>query len=204
MFLLALPIPARCSPLCWAAGNSSSTRSTETSCTTGPRIRKRSTTSTIRPLRRRYADLPVRLSRTLSPTERRTYTSLPFVEPTKSRSSVRSDPTAIGLSTALLIAIWFGTLAGLIEGLGLLLFQRLNWASWGPMLHVSAPILWISPLVDTSLFVALTVLTFGIAWGVAGIRTRFRESRLSPRANSSAVPVIFVLTFATVYDWLTL
>ena len=31
--------------------------------------------------------------------------------------------------------------AGFVEGLGLLLFQRINWARWGPMMHVSSEIL---------------------------------------------------------------
>jgi len=54
-----------------------------------------------------------------------------------------------------LIAIWFGIIAGLVEGCGLLLFQHLNWKSWGAMIHVSPPIVWVSPLVDVVFFVVV-------------------------------------------------
>ena len=43
------------------------------------------------------------------------------------------------------IALWFGIVAGLIKGLGLLAFQHINWQGWGPMIHVSVPIIWIFP-----------------------------------------------------------
>ena len=65
-----------------------------------------------------------------------------------------------GLGSFLLLAIWFAIIAGLVEGVGLLLFQRINWARWGPTLHVSEPIIWISPIVDLILFGVLT-LAFG-------------------------------------------
>ncbi len=29
------------------------------------------------------------------------------------------------------LALWFGIVTGLVEGAGLLLFQRINWAPWG-------------------------------------------------------------------------
>jgi arylsulfatase A-like enzyme len=86
--------------------------------------------------------------------------------------------------------MWFGIFAGLVEAGGLILFQRLNWQNWGQMLHVSAPIIWISPLVDLVLFTAVACLVFLV-------------SKISPRL--SAFPIlIFLLSFLTAYDWLTL
>jgi arylsulfatase A-like enzyme len=93
-------------------------------------------------------------------------------------------------STILLISIWFGIVSGLVEGCGLILFQRLNWQSWGAMLHVSAPIIWVSPVVDVALFVVMGCLV-----GIAG------------KINSKFPPftvLVFVLSFLTAYDWLTL
>ena len=87
------------------------------------------------------------------------------------------------------VAAWFGIVAGLIEGLGLLLFQSINWARWGPMLHVSEQIVWISVIVDLGFFVVLAILI-----GTVG--------RLIPRLPALRV-TIFVLSTATVYDWLT-
>jgi len=60
----------------------------------------------------------------------------------------------------LLMATWFALVTGIIEGLGLLLFQRLNWENWGKMVHVTVPVIWIAPLVDlgVSLLVALVLL----------------------------------------------
>ena len=93
------------------------------------------------------------------------------------------------VGTALLIAAWFGIVAGLVEGVGLLLFQRLNWASWGPMLHVSGPIIWVSPTVDVALF-SLFALSILIV------------ARITPIRSHEAI--VFILTFATVYDWANL
>jgi arylsulfatase A-like enzyme len=106
--------------------------------------------------------------------------------PTADSQHSKSRPQ---LTTLLLIAVWFGVVTGLIEGAGLMLFQRLNWASWGPMLHVSWPILWIAPLVDVTLFLApasVTALVLGI-W---------------PRSTALTI-LVFMLSLASVYDWLT-
>ena len=93
------------------------------------------------------------------------------------------------LTTLLLIAVWFGVVTGLVEGAGLMLFQRLNWASWGPMLHVSWPILWISPLSDVLFFLFLAGCVSLIA-------------RLIPRLP--ALPaLVFLLSVLSVYNWLT-
>jgi len=86
--------------------------------------------------------------------------------------------------------MWFGIFAGLVEGCGLILFQRLNWQNWGQMLHVSAPILWISPLVDLVLFTVVACLI-----SVVG--------KIVPRLAVFPI-LIFLLAFLSAYDWLTL
>ncbi|HZQ70213.1 MAG TPA: sulfatase [Terriglobales bacterium] len=115
------------------------------------------------------------------------------LEPTLKSLEERASITA-SVGTTALIAIWFGIFAGIIEGVGLLIFQRLNWASWGPMLHVSLPILWISPLVNVSFFLVLAFVSLAIA----------KAAGLCTSAIQPVVAVPAVLAFATVYDWLTL
>ena len=77
----------------------------------------------------------------------------------------------------------FGIVTGFIEGIGLLLFQRINWARWGPMMHVSPEIIWISPIVDVIFFLLAAL----ICWAIA---------RLVPRVPAMRV-LIFLLTFLT-------
>jgi arylsulfatase A-like enzyme len=91
-------------------------------------------------------------------------------------------------TTLFLTACWFALLTGLVEGAGLLIFQRINWAQWARVLHVSKEILWISALVDLLFFLL-------IACGVALI------SRVLPRIPGLRV-LVFVLGFLTAYDWL--
>ena len=93
------------------------------------------------------------------------------------------------IGSFLLLAIWFAVVAGLVDGAGLLLFQRINWARWGPTLHVSEPIIWISAIVDLVLFCVLT-----LALWAAG--------RLIPNLRRLQ-PAIALLTALTLYDWLT-
>src|SRR5207249_3735272 len=76
------------------------------------------------------------------------------------------------------------------EGCGLLVFQHLNWRNWGAMIHVSAPIIWVSPLVDVAFFVALACLVAAIA----------KITRKLPVFGVLA----FSLSFLTAYDWVTL
>ena len=87
-----------------------------------------------------------------------------------------------------LTACWFALLAGLVEGAGLLAFQRINWAQWSRVLHVSKEILWISPIVDLVffLFIASAVALVSRAW--------LRIPRLRV--------LVFILAFLTTYDWL--
>ncbi len=94
------------------------------------------------------------------------------------------------LSTVTRVTICFGIAVGLVEGFGLLLFQRINYARWGPMVHVSREILWISPLVDLIFFSLISA----IIWTL---------SRIVPRIPVVRVQV-FVLSFLAMYDWLTL
>ena len=84
----------------------------------------------------------------------------------------------------LLAGLGWGIGAGLIEAAGLLVFQRLNWARWGPMMHVAKEIFWISPVVDAIFFCSLAV--------VCGIVVRF-----APRLPAVRV-IVFLLTFLTV------
>lgn len=97
--------------------------------------------------------------------------------------------TRVSLSSLLSVAICFGVLTGIVEGAGLLVFQKINSARWGPMLHVSGPIVWISILVDVVLFclLALVVAVAGKLW-----------SRIA------VVPsLVFVFSAAAMYDWLS-
>ncbi len=90
----------------------------------------------------------------------------------------------------LILGLGSGIFAGLVEGAGLLFFQRVNWARWGPMIHVSGEILWISPIVDVILFLSLAL----ICCAVARFSSRFPAGRV----------LVFLLAFFSVYDWLTL
>jgi arylsulfatase A-like enzyme len=98
--------------------------------------------------------------------------------------------TSWNAASLLAVGLGSGIIAGLVEGVGLLLFQRINWARWGPMMHVSWEIVWISPLVDAILFLSLALICSFV-------------SRLAPRLPAVRV-LVFLLTFLTVYDWLTL
>jgi arylsulfatase A-like enzyme len=105
-----------------------------------------------------------------------------------------STPLAARQKTSLItvvgFAAWCGLFTGIVEGLGLLLFERVNWQRWGPMMHVSADILWISPVVDLALFLSTALLIL-------------LASRLSSRINALQA-VVFFLIFMAIYDWLTL
>src|SRR5438132_10204586 len=105
------------------------------------------------------------------------------------RSQVPSGSSA-PIGTLVLIAAWFGIFAGLTEGGGLLLFQRINWTQWGRLMHVSKEVLWISPLVDLSFFLIVSLSVWLI-------------SRLSQRIPCIQV-LVFLLTFLTFCDWLAL
>jgi arylsulfatase A-like enzyme len=104
--------------------------------------------------------------------------------------NISAEPSASSSPAPLLtVGLWFGIVTGLIEAAGLLLFQRINWARWGAIMHVSREILWISPIVDLILFL-------GLAMGV------FVISRLFQRIPAFRV-LIFLLTALSAYDFLT-
>src|SRR5712692_7259064 len=101
-----------------------------------------------------------------------------------------SHATPWNAGSLLILGLGSGIVAGFVESVGLEFFQRINWARWGPMMHVSWEIVWISPIVDAILFLFLAVIC-----GVV--------SRLAPRLPAMRV-LVFLLTFLSIYDWLTL
>jgi arylsulfatase A-like enzyme len=90
----------------------------------------------------------------------------------------------------LILGLGSGIAVGFLEGVGLMLFQRINWERWGPMMHVSWEIFWISPITDAILFLSLSLICCVV-------------SRLAPRLPVMRT-LVFLLTFLSVYDWLTL
>jgi arylsulfatase A-like enzyme len=94
------------------------------------------------------------------------------------------------LSTSLMMALWFGIVAGLVEGAGLICFQKINWAQWGHLMHVSWEILWISPVVDVAFFVLLAILLTVVGLLLPKV----------PLAGS----LVFLFSFLALYDWLSL
>lgn len=103
-------------------------------------------------------------------------------------SAVEKKNTTLPLSAALVVAVWLGIVAGLVEGILLLIFQRINWAQWARVLHVSKQILWISPVVDVCFFATISL-------GIVVL------SRLVPRIPFQR-SLILLLVFLTIYDWL--
>ena len=110
-------------------------------------------------------------------------------KPRETRDPGAGKPVQL-LVAPLLVAVWFGGVAGFGEGFGLLIFQRINWAQWARVIHTSKEILWISPVVDLSLF-----LLVGVAVALV--------ARIFP-----GIPAVRVLAgifvFLTAYDWLML
>ncbi len=92
-------------------------------------------------------------------------------------------------SSFLIIAVWFGIVTGLVEAAELSLFQRINWARWGMLVHVSREIYWVSPLVDLIFFLVVASLVFLF-------------SRISKRIPALRV-LVFLLSFLAAYDLLT-
>ncbi|HEX4380201.1 MAG TPA: hypothetical protein VH022_09220, partial [Candidatus Acidoferrum sp.] len=101
----------------------------------------------------------------------------------------KNPSASSSLGSLLIIALWFGIVTGLVEAAGLLLFQRINWARWGAIMHVSREIFWVSPIVDLILFLGLAIAVFMI-------------SRLFRRIPAFRV-LIFLLVFLAAYDFLT-
>ena len=107
------------------------------------------------------------------------------------RDSLTAIPSAsrrVPWGKILGMAVWLGSLTGLIEGCGLLVFQNLNGETWA--LRISPPIIWISPLVD--------VLFFGVLAAVVGL-----VASLFTRIDAARV-IAVLLSSLVVYDLLTL
>src|SRR5438874_12945343 len=109
-----------------------------------------------------------------------------ILSPETQAESYRASASATSL---LLIPIWFGIVTGLIEGAGLLIFQRINWAQWGRVINVSKQFLWISPLVDLLFFSILALLV----WLYSSLSARILLLRV----------LCFMISFLSVYEWLT-
>jgi arylsulfatase A-like enzyme len=112
-------------------------------------------------------------------------------------SSPKDNPQATqapGIARLLMLGVGWGIATGLVEAAGLLIFQRLNWARWGPMMHVSREIFWISPVVDAVLFFSVAL--------IGGLLARLM-ALFVPRIPVVRV-VAFLLAFLSMYDWLTL
>jgi len=91
----------------------------------------------------------------------------------------------------LTLAASFGLLAGLVEGAGLFFLQKGPWAGETiNIFFVPRRILYVSPLADLVLFVAIAFLTFCIC-------------RLI-RLRSPDLPLLFMVIFLLVFDWLSL
>src|ERR1700690_3215307 len=101
-----------------------------------------------------------------------------------------SHTKAWNAASLLILGLGSGIFAGLVEGVGLMIFQRINWARWGPMMHVSWEIIWISPVVDAIFFLSLALVCVVV-------------SQVAPRLPTLRV-LVFLLTFLSVYDWITL
>ena len=110
--------------------------------------------------------------------------------PTHRVPSLEVAPISAPLRSVFSIAVSFAIVAGFGEGLGLLLFQRINWRQWARVMHVSKEILWISPVVDLCFF-----LLIGLVVALV--------SRISRRIPVVRV-LVFLLVFFTAYDWLML
>jgi arylsulfatase A-like enzyme len=110
--------------------------------------------------------------------------------PALERQAHTESSPHVSAGLLLLVGAWFGIFAGLIEGFGLLVFQRINWRQWARVLHVSKKILWVSPLVDLLLFLAVALFV----WLISRVFRQLPVLRV----------LVFLLTFLAVYDWLAL
>lgn len=90
------------------------------------------------------------------------------------------------------LALCFASIAGLVEGAGLLLYQKIGWLNWlMTQMAVSIEILWISPVVNAVLFLAAGIPLALLAW----LR---RDSR---QVAGAAFAFFGFLTF---FDWVYL
>ena len=106
------------------------------------------------------------------------------------KSTDRATADSSSLLSLASIALWFGAAAGLIEGAGLLVFQRINWLRWGPVPHISGGISGISAIVDATFFVILALLVWLFTRAVG--------------RRHAADALLCLLTFLSALDWLIL
>lgn len=93
--------------------------------------------------------------------------------------------------SVLVFAASLGLLTGLVEGALRLALQRLGWLGWSmASIPVQRPILWIAPLFDLFLFLAVALALVAAA-------------RLIPAIPLQRVAAL-VLTFLAFFDWLAL
>ena len=88
-----------------------------------------------------------------------------------------------------LIAIWFGLVTGIGEGILALVLPKLGWLSWRALRAVSPEILWIIPVVDLLFFCSLALV-------MLGIRLLFHRLPVIRM-------VVFLSAFFMFFDWLT-
>jgi len=114
--------------------------------------------------------------------------SLPSsLEPNRTSSGRIGLTWRVTVSILVTVTLFFGLVSGLVEGIGLLLFQKIHWQQWGVSIHVALPILWISPLFDLVLFGSLAAV-LALA------------SPLFPKLPVLRI-AIFLFVSLTLFDW---
>src|SRR5947208_7978470 len=99
-----------------------------------------------------------------------------------------SEPRSIATQT-LFLAIWFGLLTAIGEGVLALALPRLGWLSWRVLRAVSPEIFWIIPVIDLLFFCSVALI-------LLGVRLFFRR-----------LPVVRLVVFSSAsfmfFGWLT-
>lgn len=110
----------------------------------------------------------------------------------KEGALLTSQPTAKSpVPRILLLAVWFGLVAGMVEGTTLWIFRQQGWLQGKLVfLGISVEVVWISTIFDLLLFGVL-----GMALSLA--------ARLLPRPLVLRLGV-FLLAFLTFFDWLVI
>src|SRR5438045_9476115 len=72
-----------------------------------------------------------------------------------------SEPGSIATQT-LFLAIWFGLLTAIGEGVLALALPRLGWLSWRVLRAVSPEIFWIIPVIDLLFFCSVALILLGV------------------------------------------
>jgi arylsulfatase A-like enzyme len=102
-----------------------------------------------------------------------------------------SQPDRFELRNTLVVAAWFGLLAGLIEGAALVAIQEVGRGTWEVVRWpVQLRIIWIAALFGFVLYVAVAVMA-----GLVG--------RVVPRLRSLST-IVFLCSFLAVFEWVGL